>query len=91
MWWKLLIGIFVYVFFRESINKKIAEVKKWLKLNKDTLGKWKDNQQVMNAYKDLKTAFDLANMDKKWDAVEIITVLGLAIRLFKLIKEVEEG
>jgi len=90
MWWKLLIGIFVYVFFKESINKKIAEVKKWLKLNSDTLAKWKDNQQIMSAYNDLKTAFDLANMDKKWDAIEIISVLGLAIRLFKLIKEVEE-
>ena len=90
MWWKLLIGIFVYVFFKESINKKIVEVKKWLKLNKDTLEKWKDNQQVMNAYKDLKIAFDLANMDKKWEVSEIIGVLVLAIRLFTLIKEVEE-
>ena len=90
MWWKLLIGIFVYVFFKESINKKIAEVKKWLKLNSDTLNKWKDNQTITSAYNDLKAAFDLANMDKKWDAIEIISVLGLAIRLFKLIKEVEE-
>jgi len=90
MWWKLLIGIFIYVFFRESINKKIAEVKKWLKLNSDTLDKWKNNQAITSAYNNLKTAFDAANLDRKWDAMEIITVLGLAIRLFKLIKEIEE-
>jgi len=85
-----LIGIFIYVFFKESINKKITEVKKWLKLNSDTLAKWKDNQAIMNAYNDLKSAFDAANLDKKWNTVEILTVLGLGIRLFNLIKQFEE-
>jgi len=90
MWWQILVAAVVYIIFREQINKKIKEIKKWLKLNKDTLEKWKDNQQIMNAYDDLKDAFDQANLDKKWTGGEIIFVLGLAIRLFKLIKETEE-
>ncbi len=90
MWWQILVAGIVYIIFREQINKKIKEIKKWLKLNKDTLDKWKNNQQIMSAYNDLKDAFEQANLDRKWTGTEILFVLSLAIRLFKLIKEAEE-
>ena len=61
-----------------------------MKLNTETIEKWKDNQEIMSAYNSLKAAFDVANLDKKWSAVEIITVLALAIKLFQLIKKNEE-
>jgi len=52
--------------------------------------KWKDNPEIMDAYNQLKAAFELAGLDRRWSVGEVILVLGLAIQLFTLVKKFEE-
>lgn len=81
--WLILVGAFLYLVFRKKI-------KKWLRLNEEFVEKWKDNPEIMDAYDALKIAFEAAGLDRKWTVTEIIIVLGLAIRLFSLVKKYEE-
>ena len=82
MWW-ILVGALLYLVFQKKI-------KKWLSFNKEFVEKWKDNPEIMDAYDALKVAFDAAGLDRKWSVAEIILVLGLAIRLFTIVKKYEE-
>lgn len=82
MWW-FLVGALLYLLFQKKIRK-------WLRFNQEFVEKWKDNPEIMNAYDELKVAFDAAGLDRKWSVGEIILVLGLAIRLFSLVKKYEE-
>ena len=90
MIWYLLVGMFIFLFFKGNVMKKIEEVKKWYQLNKDKLKEWEGDIEVKNAFEKLKKAVENAQLDKKWDAGEILYVIGLAYNLFKLIKEHEE-
>ncbi len=85
MWWILIAAALYFLF-----NKKIKEIKKWLKVNADTLEKWKNNPEIMAAYNNLKTMFDAAKLDAHWMPTEILLVLAAAIKLFNLIKKFEE-
>jgi len=82
MWW-ILVGALLYLVFQKKIRK-------WLRFNQEFVEKWKDNPEIMKAYNELKVAFDAAGLDRKWSVGEIILVLGLAIRLFSLVKKYEE-
>jgi len=82
MWWLVAVAI-LYLVFQKKIRK-------WIKFNSDLVEKWKDNPEIMDAYNQLKSAFELAGLDRKWSVGEVILVLGLAIRLFTLVKKFEE-
>jgi len=87
MWGYVVGAVIVYFVFQ----KKIKQIKAWIKRHADLIDKWKDEPEIMSAYGDLKVAIEAANLDRKWSIIEIVTVLGLAISLFKLIKKFEEG
>jgi len=90
MIWYLLAGVFIFLFFKGNVMEQISQVKKWYKLNKDKLKEWEGNVAIKNAFKELEKAVKDANLDKKWDTVEILYVIGLAYNLFRLIKLYEE-
>lgn len=87
MWGYVVGAVIIYFVFQ----KKIKQIRDWIKRHKDLIDKWKDEPKIMSAYEDLKQAIEGANLDRKWTIIEIVTVLGLAISLFKLIKKFEEG
>ena len=86
MWGYVVGAVIVYFVFK----KRIAQIKAWIKRHKKLINKWKDEPEIMSAYEDLKVAIESANLDRKWSVIEIVTVLGLAITLFKLVKKYEE-
>jgi len=87
MWAYVVGAVIIYFVFQ----KKIKQIKAWIKRHADLIDKWKDEPEIMEAYEDLKREIETANLDRKWSIIEIVTVLGLAISLFKLIKKFEEG
>lgn len=87
MWGYVIGAVIAYFLFKE----KIAKIKGWIKRHKDLIDKWKDEPEIMAAYENLKQAVEMANLDRKWSIIEIVTVLGLAITLFKLVKKFEEA
>lgn len=92
LWWMYLIGgVLIFLFFKEGILKKIEELKKWWKLNKDKVSEWQKNAKIMTAFNALKKAIEQAKLDRKWDLGEILLVLGLAGQLISLIKKYEGG
>lgn len=90
MWWYLVGAAVLYLIFKKKIQGYIAEIKKWLTANEETVEKWKSNAEIMGAYENLKFAFEDASMDRKWTVTEIIFVLGAAIYLLSLVKKFEE-
>ena len=86
MWGYVVGAVIVYFVFK----KRIAQIKAWIKRHAELIDKWKDEPEIMSAYEDLKVAVEAANLDRKWSVIEIVTVLGLAITLFKLVKKCEE-
>jgi len=87
MWGYVVGAVIIYFVFQ----KKIKQIKAWIRRHADLIDKWKDEPEIMEAYEDLKREIETANLDRKWSIIEIVTVLGLAISLFKLIKKFEEG
>ena len=89
--WYWLVALILYLMFKDKINKKIKEIHDWLKNNKEFIDKWKNNVEVMGCYEMLRAAIEEAGMDKKWDILEILNIIGLAVLLLKAIEKVEGG
>jgi len=87
MWGYVVGAVIIYFVFQ----KKIKQIKAWIRRHADLIDRWKDEPEIMEAYEELKLAIEAANLDRKWSIIEIVSVLGLAISLFKLIKKFEEG
>jgi len=59
---------------------------KWYQLSKDKLKQLGENQEVKDAFKALEKAIRDADLDKRWDIVEIFCVIMAAYNLFRVIK-----
>ncbi len=89
--WYWIVALILYFLFKDKINKKIKEIHEWLKKNQEFIDKWKDNAEIMGCYKMLKDAIEEAGLDRKWDILEILNVVGLAVLLLKAIEKAEGG
>lgn len=87
MTWGYVVGAAIVYFV---FQKKIKQIKAWIKRHKDLIERWKNEPEIMEAYEELKREVKAASLDRKWNMIEIIAVLGAAIHLFKLIKSFEE-
>lgn len=86
MWGYIIVAVVLYFVLR----KRIKQIKDWIKRHKEFIEKWKNVPEILEAYKALKAAVEAANLDRKWTILEILTVLGLAVKLFEEIRKYEE-
>lgn len=89
-WWYLVIAGILYLLFQKEIQKQLKKIQKWLKLNKDKIEEWKKIPEIWDAYIALKEAIEKAGLDKRWEILEILDVLRLAIILLEAVKQHEE-
>jgi len=90
-WWYLILAAILYSVFKKEIIRKLKDVEKWYKLNKDKIKEWGQVAEIKKAWEDLDRAIKRAGLDKKWTIWEIVEVLGLASHLFNLIKDYERN
>ena len=90
-WWYLILAAILYSVFKKEIVRKLKDIEKWYKANKDKIEEWGKNAEIKKAWEELSDAIKRAQLDRKWTAWEIIEVLGLASHLFNLIKDYEQN
>lgn len=90
MWWiYLILAAFLYSIFKKEIIRKLKDIEKWYKLNKDKVQEWGQVAEIKKVWEDLEKAIKRAGLDQKWTPWEIVEVLGLASHLFNLIRDYE--